>query len=234
MISVCMITYNGAKYLEAQLRSILKQLNLDDELIISDDGSTDSTIEIINSFNDSRIKLFVNNYFKNPTLNMQNALKMAKGDFIFMSDQDDVWVENKVSIMKAALEKDFYVVSDCFITDSNLNIISETRYTKEANIKKNKILALFFPTPYQGSCAAFRKEILSKALPFPIGIQSHDRWIGNVAAFYYSVKFIPEKLIFYRRHSENVSTATTGKSPNRLMKRIRYRVGYIKALLQRF
>ena len=73
MVSVCMITYNGEKYVKDQIDSILKQLEDDDELIISDDSSTDSTVHIIKSITDSRIKLYPSNKFKNPTVNMENA-----------------------------------------------------------------------------------------------------------------------------------------------------------------
>ncbi|MDE5758415.1 MAG: glycosyltransferase, partial [Allobaculum sp.] len=92
MISVCIATYNGERYIETQIRSILDQLNEDDEIIISDDSSTDRTLDIIRSLNDSRIKLFAGNKFHSRTFNFENALKQATGDFIFLSDQDDIWL----------------------------------------------------------------------------------------------------------------------------------------------
>lgn len=232
MISVCMITYNGAKFIKEQIDSILKQLSPTDELIISDDGSTDETIEIIESYQDPRIKLYKNNSFKNPTFNMQNALYKASGDIILMSDQDDVWLDDKVKIMTQYLKEADYVVSDCYITDENLNIIYNSRFIKETNIKKNKYLALlFFPTPYQGGCVAFKRKILKKALPIPSYIQSHDRWIGNVAAFYYSIKIVPEKLIYYRMHSSNYSLPL-GKSKNNFFNKVLFRLGYVIGLIQ--
>lgn len=91
MISVCMPTYNGEKFIRIQLESILSQLGNDDEIVISDDSSTDKTVEITKSFNDSRIHLLENNTFHSPIYNLENALKNAKGDFIFLSDQDDEW-----------------------------------------------------------------------------------------------------------------------------------------------
>lgn len=233
MISVCMITYNGEKYIREQVSSIIKQLDCNDELIISDDSSTDSTVDIIESFNDNRIKLLKNNKFKDPTFNMENALKHAKGDYIILSDQDDVWVNNKVQIILDYLKSYDYVVSDCFITDDKLNIKSETRFLKEANITTNRFLALFKPTPYQGSCAAFKKNVLKKCLPFPKYIQSHDRWIGYIASFFFKYKIIPEKLIYYRRHDSNVSTSSTGKSKNSFKQKVIFRLGYINALILR-
>lgn len=234
MVSVCIATYNGAKYIEEQIHSILTQLEENDEIIVSDDHSTDDTLSIIRNINDPRIKIVLNEGKSGVTSNFENALRLAKGDFIFLSDQDDVWLENKVAVMTEYLRKYAYVVSDCYVTDGALNIITDTRYTKASGITKNKFLAFMKSTPYQGSCAAFRKEVLQKALPFPPKVQSHDRWIGFVADFYYSVGFIPDRLILYRRHEENASTATEGKSTESIFSRIQNRIQYIVGLISVF
>lgn len=237
MISVCIAAHNGESYIKDQIISILYQLGPDDEVIVSDDSSTDMTLSILNSINDSRIKIL---HHISPqglqghiyaTLNFENALKASHGDYIFLSDQDDVWVHNKVAVMMKYLEKFSYVVSDCYVTDANLNIISNSRFTPESGITKNKYLAFLKSTPYQGSCAAFRREVLNKALPFPNGIQSHDRWIGFVADFYFSVKIIPNCLIYYRRHEGVASTGAEGKSRDSIWGRLANRFEYIKGLI---
>lgn len=238
MISVCMATHNGEEYIKEQVESVLKQLSEDDELIISDDGSIDSTLDIINSFEDYRIKVFSQKSPKGllgheyATLNFENALAHAKGNYIFLSDQDDVWTDNKVSTCMKYLQEYDYVVSDAYVTDSELNVVSDTRFTKEEKVHFNKYLAVVLSTPYQGSCAAFNRRVLDKALPFPKGIQSHDRWIGNVAAFYFRYRIIPEKLIYYRRH-EGVTSSALGSNKRSagLLKTIGYKLGYIKGLL---
>ena len=91
--SVCMATYNGEKYIAAQIISILAQIGPDDELIISDDGSTDKTVEIIKTFRDPRIKLYQDHVFRDPIKNFQHALTKSSGRYIFLADQDDVWME---------------------------------------------------------------------------------------------------------------------------------------------
>lgn len=230
MISVCIATFNGERFIKEQIISILSQIGNDDEIIISDDHSTDSTLDIINSIGDKRLKVLTNTGRPGITWNFENALTYAKGDFIFLADQDDVWFPNKVSVMIEWLHNYPYVVSDCYVTDMSLKVISNTRYTPQSGITKNKYLAFLKSTPYQGSCAAFRREVLKKALPFPCYIQSHDRWIGFVAAFFFSVAFCPNKLIYYRRHSNTASTATEGYSSNSLLSRIRNRIDYAKAL----
>lgn len=238
MISVCLATHNGEKYIHDQIKSILSQLHAEDEIVISDDGSSDKTLEIIKAFKDDRIKIV---FQKSPkglmpheyaTLNFENALRNAKGEYIFLSDQDDVWMEDKIKITMEYLKEYDYVVSDAYVTDAELNVLSTTRFTKEEQVHFNKYLAVIMSTPYQGSCAAFKRCILDKALPFPQGIQSHDRWIGNVAAFFFNYRIIPEKLILYRRHESTTSNSFGKKgSSYGIWRKIRYKLGYIKGLV---
>lgn len=107
-ISVCMATYNEAKYIREQLESILCQLSEDDEIIVSDDGSTDGTIDIIMSYHDNRVKVLHHisspgSSFVKATRNFENALLHAHGDYI-LADQDDVWHKNKVSVCFSYLD----------------------------------------------------------------------------------------------------------------------------------
>ena len=95
MNSICIATYNGEKYIHEQLSSILSQINIDDEIIISDDNSTDKTIEIIKSINDPRIRV-INGHFRNFTFNFENAIKQAKGEYLIFLDSDDWFYSNDV------------------------------------------------------------------------------------------------------------------------------------------
>lgn len=96
-ISVCMATYNGAKFLTQQLESIIPQLNEEDELVIVDDCSTDNTLRIIQSTNDFRIKIFLNETNRGHVYSFGRALELASNDIIFMSDQDDIWLEGRIT-----------------------------------------------------------------------------------------------------------------------------------------
>ena len=110
MISVCMATFNGEKYIKEQIQSILNQLSLDDEVIISDDGSSDKTLEVINHINDKRIKVFTNTHKHGFTHNFENALNHANGEYIFLSDQDDIWAEEKVNkVMESLIYNDLVI-----------------------------------------------------------------------------------------------------------------------------
>lgn len=232
MISVCMATYNGEKYIRQQLDSILPQIGPDDEIIISDDGSTDGTIEIIQSMDDGRIRLIDGPHKGSPVPNFEHVLSAAKGDIIFTADQDDLWQPHKVSIMLQHLQYADCVVSDCHVIDSEGAIVSDS-FFQINHTKEGKWHNLLIHNGYLGCCMAFKKDILEKALPFPPNTPQHDIWIGNVAAFKYSMVFIHDKLIDYRRHSGNASP-TAGKSNSSLRDKFNYRWAVIKGLFRVF
>ena len=231
MISVCIPTYNGEKYIHAQLESILNQLSSEDEVIISDDSSTDNTIQIIKSFNDSRIKLLENNTFHSPIYNLENALKNANGDYIFLSDQDDIWKSDKVSVVMSYLHKSIMVIHDADIIDGDGNLLYSSFYTQNKT-RKSRVYN-FIKNGYLGCCIAFNRILLEKALPFPKSLPMHDIWLGNVAAFKYKkVIFIPHKLISYRRHKDNISIASE-KSYRHIKQRLSDRFIIFMNLLKR-
>lgn len=230
MISVCIATYNGGKYIKEQLDSILPQLGTKDEIVVSDDSSTDNTLDILFSYDDSRIKVYSNQHFHSPIFNFENALIHAKGDFIFLSDQDDIWESNKVQVMLDALRYAVLVVSDCTMVDKNLKLIKESFFNHK--VRKKGVISNLIRNNYLGCCMAFRREVLCKALPFPKCIAMHDIWLGLCASAFYSVEFIPDKLIKYRRHGNNASP-TGEKSHYKISYRIIYRIQFIVALMRR-
>lgn len=221
-ISVCIATYNGEKYIEEQLRSILSQLSINDEIIISDDYSTDNTVDIIKKINDKRIKIYFNQENKGYVPNFENTLKKATGDIIFFSDQDDVWLPNKIKKCIQKLRYCDLVVTDAKVVDDNLNIIEESLF-KVVNTKTGFFNNLI-KNRYYGCCMGFKKEILQKVLPFPkwYSVCAHDRWIPIIGEMYYKVGLIKEPLLLYRRHNNNISFF--GKSGNSLAKKIMIRI----------
>lgn len=230
MVSVCIATYNGEKYIREQLNSILSQLTVDDEIIISDDSSTDKTIEILREYKDPRIRIFSGGKFHSPIFNFENALKQAKGDYIFLSDQDDIWLDNKVAKMVEALKQYSLVVSDCYVVDKDCNIIRDSFFTKQPT---PGILKNIIKNNYIGCCMALRREVLTKALPFPKQIAMHDIWLGLCGSLYYKAIFIPDKLILYRRHGNNASP-TGERSKYSLKYKLCYRIELILLLVKRF
>lgn len=239
MISVCMATYNGEHFIKKQIDSILVQLSENDELIISDDNSSDSTIEIIQSYKDNRIKLLNHDKnlsllkeksasFKLATQNFENALKKASGDYIFLADQDDIWKENKVSETIKALQTFDIVMSNFSIIDENDKISKEVFYNTSP-ISKH-LLVNIIRSHFLGCCMAFKKNVLDYCLPFPKKLIGHDYWIGCLGTHKFNFYFIPTPLHFYRRSTDNVSTST-GKSNNSILYRIKYRFDFLILLL---
>lgn len=234
MISVCIATHNGEKYIRNQLDSILCQLSSNDEVIISDDGSGDNTIGIIQSYHDPRIKLI--NHKKSlskknqhpsylATKNFENALSLAKGDIILLSDQDDVWEKTKVKEIFTVFETQNtnLVLHDAVLTDEQNNIIADSYFkilNSSPGLKKNMIR-----NSYLGCCMAFDKTVLKKTLPFPKHLIAHDMWIGLIAEQTGNVAFIDQKLISYRRH-ESTATTSGNKSTNSILFRINYRIEF--------
>lgn len=233
-ISVAIATYNGEKYIREQLISILEQLDENAEVVISDDGSTDKTIEIIQSLNDQRITILHNNSDKKgPTENFENALKRVTGDIVFLADQDDVWLNNKVSVMSKQLERYYLVVCDCKVTDQNLNV-THTSFFELINAGPGLMKNIIRNT-YHGCAMAFRKEVLEIAVPFPKHIPMHDMWIGFVAELFFNPHFIKDKLLLHRRHNNNASSASA-KSKHNFTQKFMFRFNllrYIPLLIKR-
>ena len=229
MISVCIATYNGEQMIGEQLSSILPQLTAEDEVIVSDDHSSDHTIDVIKSFHSPLVKIIEGPHVGSPIANFENALQAAHGDYIFLSDQDDKWLPNKVEVMMTALKKYDCVVSDCYVTDGNLKVTSDSFYRLN-HTKDGKLYNLFLKNGYLGCCMAMTKNVVKSSLPFPSDISMHDIWIGNVAAFYHSVCFIPDKLIYFRRHDNNASV-TARKSTFSFCQKLQFRLNILRPLM---
>lgn len=240
MISVCMTTYNGEKFIRKQIDSILAQLSDEDELIISDDYSTDNTLEIINSYDDKRIKilnhiadknLLKKKYCRNfylATNNFENALSVAEGDYIFLSDQDDIWYPNRIEVMKNYLKTNDLVMCNFSTINENDKVIKNNYYQNDPVSKR--MLKNVISCKFLGCCMAFNRAILDYILPFPKNLIGHDYWIGCLGVHGFRYSFIKEPLHYYRRSGFNVSSAT-GKSNNTFLFRIKYRIDFFLQII---
>lgn len=231
MISVCMATYNGECYIKEQLDSILCQLSDGDEVIISDDGSTDRTVEIIKSYPSDKITLIEGQSFKNPVFNFENALKQAKNEFIFLSDQDDLWEAEKVGIMLLHLKEYDLVISDARLIDADGTPLGTSFY--ELNGSSSGLFKNIVKNSYIGCTMAFNRKILDHALPFPENTPMHDWWLGLIAELFGKVYFCKEPLVRYRRHETNAS-ASASKSPYNLKEKINMRILLLVNLAKRW
>lgn len=242
MISVCIATYNGEKYIREQLDSILKQLDFRDEVIISDDGSKDATLDIIKSYKDPRIKIFNHekkilkkskiSSFMYATNNFENAINKAQGDLVFLADQDDIWTDDRVQVMKDALSTSDFVLCNLSLIDSEGKVIKEKLY--DNNPVGKSFLSNLYLMPFRGCTMAFRKEALDLAMPLPNKCVCHDNWIGLCLTYTKKrFKYIDSPLHLYRTHSNNVSPVTE-KSPNSLYFKLSYRLRFLFQIISRF
>ncbi len=242
-ISVCIPTYNGEKYIREQLESILNQLESQDEVIISDDNSTDRTLEIIQSLNDNRIQIYHHPKQDDPhhglfnkmiciLKNVENALQHATGNIVFLSDQDDVWLPSKVDrVLQEIQQGADLVLHDSTIVDARGHVVSQSLFKYlRPSMNPFKIL---FKDPFQGAAMAFSKQLKETALPFPSLRIPHDHWIGINAYFRKrKIAIIREPLMLYRRHEDTVSALGKGKSPNPLRFKVASRLFVLQAVLK--
>jgi len=228
-VSVCMASFNGGKYIRKQINSILIQLTDKDELIISDDGSTDDTISIIESINDPRVMLH-HSTAKNIIKNFENAISKASGDIIFLADQDDIWHKDKVVVCKEYLKKYECVFSNLEVFQNE--DIENTKLFFNSNKRKTGVLRNLIKNNYIGATMAFRKSLIKNVLPFPKNVYMHDIWIAMISELVASTFFIDKALVYYRRHGENAS-ATGEKSTNSLFKKLKMRLVLVYHLIFR-
>lgn len=205
-------SYNGEKYIKEQIKSFFRQTQLPDLLIVSDDASTDRTVEVVRALakvSPFPIKIIENTTNSGYTKNFENLLEVADGDFIFFSDQDDYWFPNKIEIVTKEFlksEKIMWVINDMILADGKLE---PTPFTQLTNIRK---IGMSDETFVAGCAVAIRKEWKSIVLPFPENYEGHDNWISRLAAITGSRKIIEKPLQLYRRHGFNISQSFASKT----------------------
>jgi glycosyltransferase involved in cell wall biosynthesis len=214
MISVCLCTYNGEKYIRQQLNSILEQISEHDEIIINDDMSSDETIHIIESYTDRRIKLVVNDENVGFVKNFEKAMLRANGDIILLSDQDDIWTKNRLNIIIDTMDK----TKKNFLIGNYIEIESKGTFI-EKSLKKHKILSKYNGygaenlfrvligkrIPYFGCCMALKKQVVPYIAPFPKVTESHDVWIAIYANVKNDLLHIEDNILCRRIHDKNLS-----------------------------
>ena len=208
-IDILMATYNGEKYLAEQLDSIINQTYHNWNLLIRDDSSTDRTLEIIQDYQkkDNRIKLLKDNKGNLGIVrNFEELLKSSESEFIMFSDQDDIWVENKLVMYLKMIEKiknkGFMIHSDAILFDKNKSNILKDTFISEKAINRG-LENVFFNYFVQGATILISKEIKNFILPFPKEVYLHDRYIHLISELFFERIFVNKALIYYRQHGDN-------------------------------
>ncbi len=228
-ISIAMATYNGANFVSEQLESFRRQTRLPDELIITDDCSTDGTIDILNKFKDSapfKVKIYINEANLGYTQNFNKSLELCTGDLIFLSDQDDVWfptkIEHMLNLTVQFPDKDLFMVN-AELTDVNLK---KSGLTKQGQIRD---LGMKDSTFVMGCCIAVKKRYIDLILPIPKNFLGHDDWIVNIADML-NIKYIDSSIQqYYRIHGNNTSTFIA----NTLVKMVKPKITLIEKFSMR-
>ena len=232
-ISVCMATYNGQEFLIQQINSILSQLKPKDELIIVDDFSTDNTISLIENIRDSRIKILKNDNNQREVKSFCKAIRNAKNDIIFLSDQDDIWIPGRVAEMtKILIDSGASVISSNFTwinaSGNHISIEVDGVLESKSNYYLNNIIDIFTgKTNYYGCAMAFRREFLSLISPIPAFVESHDLWIALASNLTKRNIHTELNTLLKRQHNNN---ATSPVSTRKLYQKIWSRIIFVASI----
>jgi glycosyltransferase involved in cell wall biosynthesis len=211
-----MATYNGQRFLDAQMRSILDQLSPLDEIVIVDDCSTDGTRSLIGSFCDPRIKLFINDQRRREVYSFGRAIGLSHNAQIFLADQDDIWLPGRVGRMSAALERAALVTTNFEWIDADGNLlpvsVDGVRAGASGKFLRNVADIFIGKTSYFGCALAFRRDLVPLILPIPAYVESHDLWIAMAANVIGSNLHLEDPSLLKRRHDGNVTTTVSGRS----------------------
>ncbi len=204
-VSVAMAVKNGLPYLEKQLHSIFPQLKEGDEIVLSLDQNDTETMPYLQA-NPSPFVRVVRADRAGVLPNFQNALSHCKNEIVFLADQDDVWLENKVDAVKNAFLQDEHlllVMHDAKVVDKEENVLQESFFEMHGVCHGRQ--RNFLRNSFMGCCMAFRRTLLDVALPFPEKIPMHDQWLGMIAEEANAVAFLETPYLLWRRHGENAS-----------------------------
>jgi len=209
-VDILMATYNGEKYIKQQLDSLMNQTFTDFNIIIADDKSTDTTLDIMLDYQkkDPRISIVQNEENIGVIKNFEKLITLSSADYFMLCDQDDVWLEDKVAkSVNAIIETNAMLAfTDLQLVDQNLNVINKSflNYQGIKEIKNINWKTLLVQNIVTGCTIIADKDIKRCSLPFPSNIPMHDAWLALVAAVYGEVHYINEALILYRQHDSNV------------------------------
>lgn len=212
MISIAMATYNGEKYLREQIDSILNQTIQDFELIVCDDCSTDTTWNILQDYQsqDRRIKCYRNEENLGFKKNFEKAIGLCTGEYIALSDQDDVWLPNHLEILKHNIGNCDLCAGNALFVDAKMSLLNLDMLTflRINFIPKNDLEWLHFlvhRNVIQGAACLFRRQLSITCLPSPDTCKFHDYWLALNAALNNGIKYIENPILYYRQHNHNVT-----------------------------
>ncbi|HWI33645.1 MAG TPA: glycosyltransferase, partial [Lapillicoccus sp.] len=229
-VSVCLAAHDGAEFLGEQVRSILDQLGPSDELVVVDDASSDGSVSVLESFGDPRIALHSNESNAGYVRTFERALRLARGAYLLLSDQDDVWMPGRLEAMVAALDRDGVVATSVAILGAPAGPPRWTLRDKDSHRYATNVAAVLVGVRWYFGCAmGLRRDVLGTVLPFPSWLtESHDLWIGLVGNTLHEMRHLEAPSVARRLHDAN-QTPTRWRS---LPEIIRARVMLARCLVE--
>lgn len=204
--SVCMATYHGARFVGEQIESILDQLGDRDELVVVDDASQDATMEVLRRFaSDPRVRLEQNRENVGYVRSFERALSLARGEYLFLADQDDVWLDGRLEAMLRALD-------DTAVVSTSVSVLGDPSPEPRYRLKRrdsrrhlaNVLAVLVGYRQYTGCAMAFRRDIFPSVVPIPRFVhESHDLWLALVANTHRENTHLEEPSVARRLHDAN-------------------------------
>lgn len=213
LISIALCTYNGANFLQQQLDSILNQTYKHIELVIVDDGSSDGTKDILKQYaaKYEQIKLYFNETNIGFNANFQKAISFCSGDFIAISDQDDIWLEHKLALLYQNIGDNWLIFSNSSFINEEEKIINGQILNENFTLKNKNYKSLLFSNFVTGHTTLFSKKFLPFLFPIP-NVGFYDWWMGFVATYHKKITYLGEKLTLHRIHSNSVMYALEGRA----------------------
>lgn len=206
LVSIVMCVYNGEQYLRQQIESILAQDYSEIELLILDDCSTDSSTEIVNDYlkKDPRISLIQNLQNLGFNRNFEKGFQLSSGELIAISDQDDIWLSDKISRLVENINEHILIYSNSSLMDERGNSFRGKLDSKIHHIDNPGFKSFLDGNFITGHTALFKRDLLKYVLPFPKDIFFYDWWLGFTAAYVGRIKYLDLVLTKYRIHSQSV------------------------------
>ena len=218
-VSVVMAVYNGQRFLRQQVESVLAQLQPGDELIVVDDGSTDGSLAFLDGVDSPAVRILANPHNLGVAGTFERGLRVATHEYIFLCDQDDVWLPGKRAAFVDAFEKDpkvSVVISDAEVIDAHGRLIAPSFMATRRGFD-GSLLGTLWRNRYLGCAMALRRSLLAMALPVPRFAPMHDMWFGALGSIDGRVVYLPQALLRYRRHLGNV-TPDSSQSWSRMIR----------------
>lgn len=227
-VSVCMATYNGGRYLKAQLESILPQLHAGDEVVVVDDASHDDSVAVVESLESPFIRIHRNEENRGYVRTFERAMTLARGEVLLLADQDDIWPDGRVDALCAFADSRPIVASNLVLLDTGEPLRSPVtgrpwllQETQDTQPVRNELRILLGDAPYFGCAMAVRRDALELVLPLPAYLsESHDLWIATVGNAAGLLKHLELPTVHRRVHESNASTSR----PRGLVAALRSRV----------